>query len=59
MRPVTFSPNRQGLENDTVLKCIFCILCQLRHTSENARDEPFQNCNRISHAHPLWLTMDI
>jgi hypothetical protein len=23
------------------------------------RGEPFQNCNRIDHAHPLWFTMDI
>jgi hypothetical protein len=47
------------LESDTVLKCIFCILCQLRHTSEKPRDDPFQNWNRICHAHPLWFTMDI
>jgi hypothetical protein len=42
-----FSPNRQGLERDTVLKCIFCILWQ------QPRVEAFQNCNRIDHAHPL------
>jgi hypothetical protein len=58
--PATFSPNRQELECHTALKCIFCILCQLRHTSEKPEDEPFQNCNRIGHAHPLWFTiMDI
>jgi hypothetical protein len=45
-----FFPHQQGLESYTVLKCTFCILCQLRYTSEKPRDEPFQNCNRIGHA---------
>jgi hypothetical protein len=31
-----FSPNQQGLETHTVLKCISCILCQLRHMSKKA-----------------------
>jgi hypothetical protein len=46
---------RQGLESDIALKCIFCILCQLMHTSEKPWDEPFQNCNQIGHAHPCDL----
>jgi hypothetical protein len=57
VRPGTFYLKQHLLESDTVLKCIFCILSQLRHTSEKPWDEPFQNCNRICHAHPLWFTM--
>jgi hypothetical protein len=54
----TFSLKWQLLESDTVLKCIFCILCQPRHTSEKSGMSIFGTATGLAmliHCDLLWL----